>query len=88
MSLNIKSILRSLFLFGVMFQFGAGIIRADSERWTNIGPFTGGVLAVAIDPSAPGTIYAGTHGAGVFKSTDGGASWTASNSGLTSSNFF
>jgi photosystem II stability/assembly factor-like uncharacterized protein len=40
------------------------------------------VAALAIDPSAPETIYAGT-GDGVFKSTDGGESWTARNEGLT-----
>src|SRR3989449_3553889 len=33
--------------------------------------------ALAIDPLTPTTLYAGTSG-GVFKSTDGGASWSAS----------
>ena len=41
------------------------------------------VRALAIDPQTPSTLYAGT-GNGVFRSTDGGASWTAVNSGLTS----
>src|SRR5882724_701971 len=38
----------------------------------------GGVMvtALAIDPLTPTTLYAGTAG-GVFKSTDGGASWSA-----------
>lgn len=31
---------------------------------------------VAVDPAAPSTIYAGTRGSGVWKSTNGGASWT------------
>src|SRR5262249_472229 len=31
----------------------------------------------------PTTLYAGTSSAGVFKSTDGGTSWSAVNSGLT-----
>jgi hypothetical protein len=35
-----------------------------------------------MDPSAPATLYAGTPG-GVFKSTNGGGSWTAINTGLT-----
>ena len=35
-----------------------------------------------MDPSAPATLYAGTVG-GVFKSTNGGGSWTAINTGLT-----
>ncbi len=33
-------------------------------------------LAVAIDPTNPQIIYAATTGKGVFKSTDGGQSWT------------
>ena len=40
--------------------------------------------ALAIDPSAPATLYAGTGG-GVFKSTNGGGSWTAINAGLITS---
>ncbi len=35
------------------------------------------ISALAIDPLTPTTLYAGTPG-GVFKSTDGGASWSAS----------
>jgi len=38
--------------------------------------------ALAIDPSSPQTVYAGT-GAGVFKSVDGGGSWSPINDGLT-----
>jgi photosystem II stability/assembly factor-like uncharacterized protein len=38
---------------------------------------------VAIDPHDPNTIYQSTLGAGVRKSTDGGASWSDMNTGLT-----
>ena len=41
------------------------------------------VTALAIDPSTPATLYAGTGGGGVFKSLNGGNNWTAINSGLT-----
>lgn len=41
------------------------------------------VLALAIDPKTPTTLYAGTVG-GVFKSTDGGATWSSRNTGLGS----
>src|SRR5439155_26720805 len=34
------------------------------------------VLTLAIDSSHPATLYAGTYGGGVYKSSDGGASWT------------
>ena len=40
-----------------------------------------GIHALAIDPRAPGTVFAGT-GVGVFKTTDGGAHWTLKNGGL------
>ncbi|MBE3065892.1 MAG: hypothetical protein IMZ73_00465, partial [Chloroflexi bacterium] len=42
------------------------------------------VSALALDPTTPSTLYAGTGG-GVFKSTDGGGDWSAVISGLTSS---
>jgi len=43
------------------------------------------LLALAINPSAPGTIYAGTT-AGLLKSTDGGTTWnhTDMNAGISS----
>jgi photosystem II stability/assembly factor-like uncharacterized protein len=42
---------------------------------------TGNITALAIDPKTPTTLYAVTSDRGVFKSTDGGATWGAS--GLT-----
>jgi photosystem II stability/assembly factor-like uncharacterized protein len=42
----------------------------------SVGPEGGIILSVAIDPHDSGTIYAATW-AGVFKSKDGGANWTA-----------
>jgi uncharacterized repeat protein (TIGR01451 family) len=47
-----------------------------APTWTSDGPAGGEVLAVAIDPLTPTTLYAGTRG-GVFKSVDGGGSWRA-----------
>jgi len=49
-----------------------------------------GVSAIAIDPGTPATIYIGTGdrdnndatGIGVLKSTNGGSSWSSSNSGM------
>jgi photosystem II stability/assembly factor-like uncharacterized protein len=40
-------------------------------------------VGLAIDPSNSGTVYLGTNGDGIFKSTDGGADWNAANVGLT-----
>ena len=54
----------------------------DHQSTLGIGEPSG----IAIDPSNPTTLYAGTSGrnqpsSGLFKSTDGGASWIALGSG-------
>ena len=53
------------------------------DGWTAIGPDGANVIALAVDPRTPLTVFAGTMGLGVLKSPDGGASWTAANSGLS-----
>jgi photosystem II stability/assembly factor-like uncharacterized protein len=51
------------------------------RRWVSLGPQGGGINALATNPTAPQTIFAATSG-GVFKSTDGGGSWSTANTGL------
>src|SRR5947207_10666866 len=47
-------------------------------EWREIGPFRGGrVTAVAGHADQPLTFYFGGTGGGVFKTTDGGLTWTA-----------
>ena len=60
---------------------GAGGVGVAST-WINAGPEGGFVEVLAIDPSAPETVYAGTRGGGLFKTTDGGATWKGANVGL------
>jgi len=55
---------------------------AGRNVWISHGPEDGVVGVLVIDPLNPTTLYAGTGG-GVFKSTDGGSTWRALNSGLT-----
>lgn len=62
-----------------------GVYKSESNaiEWTQVNdgldvPIVG---ALAIDPSAPGTVYAGAVGT-VFRSTDGGGTWTGSGAGL------
>ena len=43
---------------------------------------TAGTLTLAVDPSNPSVVYAGTQSAGVLKSVDGGATFSASGAGL------
>ncbi|TMB54003.1 MAG: hypothetical protein E6J60_09060 [Deltaproteobacteria bacterium] len=57
--------------------------REAHAGWTAIGPEGGDVSALAINPAAPSTLYAGTQGGGVFESTNAGANWTAVSTGLT-----
>jgi len=53
------------------------------NQWINIGPEGESVQTLAINPQAPDTLYAGTWGDGVFKTTNGGMNWTAINTGMT-----
>lgn len=46
------------------------------------GPFSPVVLAVAVDPSAPSTVYAATYGYGLFRSTDAAGTWTPAGTGM------
>jgi photosystem II stability/assembly factor-like uncharacterized protein len=58
--------------------------------WVPINPAPAGTMfavvhfALVVDPAHSGTVYAGTFD-GVLKSTDGGETWTGSNSGLPAS---
>jgi photosystem II stability/assembly factor-like uncharacterized protein len=59
----------------------------SGTTWTPLSSFgvspAPSVRALAIDPTAPSTIYAGVGGGGgLFKTTNGGASWTVMNSGM------
>jgi hypothetical protein len=58
-------------------------VGANITHFTNIP--TDDIMAVTIDRSvSPNAVYIGTHGLGVYVSTDDGASWTAMNAGLGS----
>ena len=51
--------------------------------WRNLGPDLGAVWApINIDPGGSGTIYTGSVGGGVRRSTDNGVTWSAVNDGL------
>jgi len=44
-------------------------------------PTTSAVKAVALDPKNPSRLYAAVEGAGIYRSVNGGATWTRSNNG-------
>ena len=56
---------------------------AAVNQWSAIGPDSAHVVALAVDPATPSTIYAGTVGAGALKSIDAGTTWSPINQGLT-----
>lgn len=61
------------------------LARPVNLTWEPVaGPAGSYVWAVAVDPTAPGTLYAGLNAGGVYKSTDGGQTWQPKNDGLQS----
>ncbi len=49
---------------------------AGNQIWTGTGPRAKGVQAIARDPLNSSRMWAATFGAGVYRSLDGGATWT------------
>lgn len=50
----------------------------EVEAWTNLGLYGGQIYDIAIDPSNPDKMFAGSYmGDGLFVTTDGGSSWQA-----------
>ena len=70
------------FLCAACLIVGAHAAWAGINVWTSNGPGET-VLALAIDPTTSTTLYAGADG-GVFKSTDGGETWSISLPGYAS----
>jgi photosystem II stability/assembly factor-like uncharacterized protein len=58
--------------------------RDGGQTWENLskGLTHSRVISMAIDPSYPATVYAGTKGDAVFKSYDGGQRWVSQRAGL------
>ena len=58
---------------------------ARAGVWINLGTFSNdSVPTIAVDPSNPSIIYAGTSVSGLFRTVDGGTIWSPANTGLTS----
>jgi hypothetical protein len=66
----------------VIISVSTALAAAAPPGWTAHGPEGGTVSAVELDPRRPSVVYAGTTGAGMFKSTNGGATWRRSSRGL------
>ena len=72
-------------LFCLSIMLTSPSLHAAGRIWRSIndGFYGGSIRALAIDPSVPQMVYAGTGG-GVFKSTDGGGHWSRASIGLIS----
>ena len=77
--------LLGVFLFLAVFLVLPSTGHAGTNQWTSNGPSGQMVKALAVSPNfaSDKTLFAGTNGGGVFKSSDGGATWSAANTGLT-----
>ena len=70
---------RGLFIIAVSAWLGAD---ASAQRWQELGPspnssdYTGRVSAIAASPTTPGRIYVGGADGGVWRTDDGGLTWT------------
>ncbi|MBS0486306.1 MAG: hypothetical protein JSS13_03115 [Proteobacteria bacterium] len=62
----------------------AGTALAGNAMWTSEGPFGGSVYRLYVSPTSPSVLYAGSRG-GIFRSNDGGVSWTRKEAGLAGS---
>jgi photosystem II stability/assembly factor-like uncharacterized protein len=80
----------SIFLKRAAFLLAALLtaVRLDAQTptWKPLGPFGGSVQTLAVDPSDAGVLYVTLGQQGVFRSRDGGRSWTAVHDGVTRGN--
>ena len=61
---------------------GVFVLEREEKGWREAGRALEGSSVSAVDQLASGTLLAATHGLGVARSTDGGATWDWSNKGL------
>ena len=63
--------------FADAFTRAGGEYTPPSYTWSSNGPTDIPVISLAIHPSSPDTIYAGTADSGIYISTNGGDSWAS-----------
>jgi photosystem II stability/assembly factor-like uncharacterized protein len=65
----------TLALLTVLLAGGHPARGVEGLHWTAIGPGGGTVSSLATVAGQPGTLYAGVNDSGIWKTTDGGATW-------------
>src|ERR1700693_5884192 len=69
------SVARTLLAAAILAALSTRVVaQTGASHWVSIGPEGGTVLALAVDPRSPSTIYAACDG-GIFKSVNDGSSW-------------
>ena len=59
-----------------------GLLVIEDNTWQQLDTLPDAPLSLAVDPSNPQLLYAGTVGYGIHRSIDGGQTWQAINEGL------
>lgn len=77
-----RRLLSLLAAAAVVLAVPAAVESAPRPAWHVGGPYGGTVSTLELDPARPSVVYAGTFGAGVFRSTDGGRTWRRRSAGL------
>ncbi|GEM_PF-2208374 len=70
-------------LFSVTVIFALAIDSRAATTWTTHGPGYKVIKAISISPQDTSIVFAGAFGWGVFKTTNGGLTWSNSRVGLT-----
>jgi len=74
--MNMRNWIKSFFLIAIF------VMILKAQIWTNNGPFGGYTTTITVDPMDTNIVYVGTREAGIFRSLDGGKSWSPINNGL------
>ena len=82
-SIDLRLSLLALLLASVGAILAPAPALAGNRVWTGNSPRAKSIEAITRDPLDPARAWATAFGSGVFRTTDGGATWTDSRSGLT-----
>ncbi|HEX2223597.1 MAG TPA: hypothetical protein VHN15_05275 [Thermoanaerobaculia bacterium] len=79
---RLSSLVRWAVCAAVLISASLAPVSAGVNRWTPFGPGGGDLRSLALDPSNSDVIYAAAGQAGIYKSTDAGATWAWLGNGL------
>jgi photosystem II stability/assembly factor-like uncharacterized protein len=77
----LRNAIRSAAILAFLAAF-APFQEVRGDTWVNTGPDGGVVHCIATSPSDASVVYVGIANGGIYRSSDGGATWSAANTGL------